>query len=210
LVKVPSKYAEARIEPKAQPAPLYLWFKLYPRSMKRLVKLLPEPQVLLICSILEDLYDIIPFTWRELEPEMVKRKETWQLLLDERCIEFYCHRRGKRGRWILDLPWMSPQTPATEEVAEVKRVLRQPEGKRIRRMAREIDVRIKLLEQIAKCWLSCGGGREPDNLKERLFWARQRACPWFAARTSMVLGGPRRVHSRPTEVVESSRGDGAN
>jgi hypothetical protein len=182
LVKVPSKYAKTSIEPKDPPAPPYIWFKLYPRSAKRLARLLPAGQRQLIGSILLDLYDIIPFTWRELEREMngktVERKETWQLLLDERSIEFYCHRKGKRGRWILDLPWMSPQTPAPEEGAEVKRVLRQPEVERVlrqpevkrtRRVARrEIDVRIRLLEQIVKCWLPCAGGREPGNLTERL------------------------------------------
>jgi hypothetical protein len=87
---------------------------------------------------------------REIKAETAKCKETWQLLLHERCIEFYWHRKGKRRRFIRNLPWMLPETPAQTEALKAKGVLRQPKGKRTRRMARERDVRRKQLEKIAK------------------------------------------------------------
>jgi hypothetical protein len=122
--------------------------------MKRLAKQLPKWQGRLIVSILLYLYDSIPLRWRALEQDMnaetVKCKETWQLLLHEKCIEFYWDRKGKRRRWIRNLPWMSPAIPAHMEGLKAKRVLRQPKGKRIRRMASETDIRSKQLEKLDK------------------------------------------------------------
>jgi hypothetical protein len=154
LVKVPRKYARTRIEPKARPAPRYVGFKLHRRLTKRLAKQLPKWQARLIVSILLHLFDSLPLRWRALEREMkaetAECKETWQLLLHERCIEFYWDRKGKRRRLIGNLPWMSPETPAQTKALRVERVLRQPKGKRIRRMASETDIRSKQLEKIAK------------------------------------------------------------